>query len=58
MLDFTALFAVAINSIDALIVVAYVLAAASLGIVLGRGQKDNRDFFLADHRLPTWALLL
>ncbi|HEX2477380.1 MAG TPA: transporter [Lacipirellulaceae bacterium] len=58
MLDFTALFAVAISSIDALIVVAYVLAAASLGVVLGRGQKDNRDFFLADHRLPTWALLL
>ncbi len=58
MLDFTALFAVAISPIDALIVVAYVLAAASLGVVLGRGQKNNRDFFLADHRLPTWALLL
>jgi solute:Na+ symporter, SSS family len=56
--DFPALFAVAISSIDALIVVAYVLAAATLGIVLGRGQKDNREFFLANHRLPTWALLL
>jgi SSS family solute:Na+ symporter len=57
-LDFPALFAVAISSIDALIVVIYVVAAASLGVVLGRGQKNNRDFFLADHRLPTWALLL
>jgi SSS family transporter len=56
--DSPALFAVAINSIDALIVIVYVVAAASLGVVLGRGQKDNRDFFLADHRLPTWALLL
>jgi SSS family transporter len=56
--DFPALFAVAISSIDALIVVIYVVAAAALGVVLGRGQKDNRDFFLADHRLPTWALLL
>jgi SSS family transporter len=56
--DSPALFAVAISSIDALIVVIYVLAAATLGIVLGRGQKDNREFFLADHRLPTWALLL
>jgi SSS family transporter len=53
-----ALFAVAISSIDVLIVVTYVVAAALLGVVLGRGQKDNREFFLADHRLPTWALLL
>jgi SSS family transporter len=52
------LLSVAIGSVDALIVVAYVIAAASLGIVLGRGQADNREFFLADHRLPTWALLL
>jgi solute:Na+ symporter, SSS family len=52
------LFAVAISTLDALIVVAYVIAAASLGILLGRGQTDNRDFFLAGHRLPTWALLL
>jgi solute:Na+ symporter, SSS family len=57
-LDLPALFAVAISPIDALIVVIYVVAAAALGVVLGRGQKDNRDFFLADHRLPTWALLL
>jgi solute:Na+ symporter, SSS family len=56
--DFPALLAVAIGPVDALIVVAYITAAAALGIALGRGQKDNRDFFLADHRLPTWALLL
>src|SRR5688572_21489661 len=53
-----ALLAVAIGPVDALIVIAYVTAAALLGIALGRGQKDNREFFLADHRLPTWALLL
>lgn len=51
-------FSVAIGTLDGLIVLAYVLAAASLGILLGRGQHDNRDFFLAGHRLPTWALLL
>jgi SSS family transporter len=56
--DFPVLLAVAIGPVDALIVIAYVTAAALLGIALGRGQKDNREFFLADHRLPTWALLL
>jgi SSS family transporter len=29
-----------------------------LGIWLGRGQKNNRDYFLAGHKLPTWSLLL
>jgi Na+/proline symporter len=50
--------AAAVGTIDTLIVVVYVVAAASLGIVLARGQKGSRDFFLANHGLPTWALLL
>ena len=29
-----------------------------LGIWLGRGQKNNRDYFLGGHQLPTWSLLL
>jgi SSS family transporter len=29
-----------------------------LGVLLGRGQTDNRDYFLGGHRLPTWALLV
>jgi SSS family transporter len=53
-----ALLAVTISPLDVLIVVAYVGTAAILGIVLAKGQADNRAFFLADHRLPTWALLL
>jgi SSS family transporter len=51
-------FAAAVGAIDTLIVVVYVAAAAMLGIVLARGQKGSRDFFLADHGMPTWALLL
>ncbi len=51
-------FAAAVGTIDTLIVVVYVVAAASLGIALARGQTGSRDFFLANHRLPTWALLL
>ena len=52
------LFSVAIGTLDGLIVVAYIAATTLLGILLGRGQTDNRDFFLAGHRLPTWALLV
>jgi len=51
-------FAAAIGPIDAAIVVVYVVASTLLGIWLGRGQADQRDFFLADRRLPTWALLV
>jgi SSS family transporter len=50
--------AAAVGTIDALIVVVYVAAAATLGIALARRQKGSRDFFLANHALPTWALLL
>lgn len=53
-----AIFAVAIGPIDALVVVVYVVASTLLGIYLGRGQVDQRDYFLAGRSLPTWALLL
>jgi SSS family solute:Na+ symporter len=49
---------VAIGTLDALIVVFYLAATTLLGIWLGRGQKNNRDYFLASHKLPTWSLLL
>ena len=51
-------FAIAIGPIDAAIVVVYVIASTLLGVWLGRGQADQRDYFLADRQLPTWALLL
>lgn len=50
--------AIAIGSVDTLIVATYLLATVLLGIWLGRGQKNNRDFFLGGHQLPTWSLLL
>jgi SSS family transporter len=55
---FPALLAVAIGPFDVAIVVAYLLGTTLLGVWLGRGQRDNRDFFLGGHRLPTWALLV
>lgn len=48
----------AVGLIDVAIVVAYVATASLVGIFAGRGQTDNRAYFLGDHRLPAWALLL
>jgi SSS family solute:Na+ symporter len=56
--ELPAITSVAIGTVDALIVVAYLAATTILGIWLGRGQKNNRDYFLAAHKLPTWALLV
>ena len=47
-----------IGTVDALIVIGYLAATTLLGVWLGRGQKNNRDYFLAGHQLPTWSLLL
>jgi SSS family transporter len=56
--DSPAILAVAMGPVDGLIVVAYLAATTLFGVLLGRGQSDNRDFFLGGHRLPTWALLV
>ena len=58
MFELPAAIPVAIGTLDALIVVFYLAATTLLGIWLGRGQKNNRDYFLAGHKLPTWSLLL
>lgn len=58
MIEMPFTMAAVVGTIDTLIVVVYVVAAASLGIVLARGQKGSKDFFLANHGMPTWALLL
>jgi SSS family transporter len=57
-IHFPALLAVAIGPIDLAIVGAYMAGTTLLGVWLGRGQSDNRDYFLGGHRLPTWALLI
>lgn len=58
MFELPAAIPVAIGTLDALIVIFYLAATTLLGIWLGRGQKNNRDYFLAGHKLPTWSLLL
>jgi solute:Na+ symporter, SSS family len=46
------------GAIDWFVVVAYLIATTIFGVWVGRGQTDNRDYFLGAHRLPTWALLI
>jgi hypothetical protein len=43
---------VGIGPIDGFIVIAYLIVTTLFGVFLGRGQSDNRDFFLDSHRLP------
>ena len=41
-----------------LIAIAVYLAAINvLGAVLGRGQKDAKDYFLGSHAMPWWAVM-
>lgn len=47
-----------IHAIDAAIVIGYLLAVLALGMWVGRGQKSTVDYFLGDHSLPCWAVLL
>jgi len=47
-----------IGTLDALIVIAYMLAVLAFGIWVGRGGKSSADYFLGDRSLPWGALLL
>lgn len=44
-----------ISLTNLLVVLAYVVAVAAIGSVLGRRQKDASDYFLADRSVPWWA---
>lgn len=43
--------------LDLAVLVAYLAATTALGMWLGRGQKDARDYFVADRAVPWWAIL-
>lgn len=44
------------NLVDILILVVYLAGVVVLGTLLGRKQKDARDYFLADKSIPWWAV--
>lgn len=42
---------------DLAVLVIYLVATTALGMWLGRGQKDARDYFVAGRGVPWWAIL-
>jgi SSS family solute:Na+ symporter len=45
------------TGLDLAVLVVYLVGCTFLGIWLGRGQKDARDYFVADRAIPWWAIL-
>lgn len=35
----------------------YLIGTTALGVYLGKGQRDARDYFVAGRRIPWWAIL-
>lgn len=45
------------TALDLIVLVAYLGGTTFLGIYLGRNQKNTRDYFVANHTIPWWAVL-
>lgn len=49
--------AAAFTALDWAVLVLYLAGTTALGVWLGRGQKDARDYFVAGGTIPWWAVL-
>jgi solute:Na+ symporter, SSS family len=47
-----------IGVLDLVVVVVYLAGTTVLGVWLGRAQRDARDYFVASHAIPWWAVLI
>jgi len=45
------------TALDLIVLASYLGGTTLVGIRLGRNQRDTRDYFLASHRIPWWAVL-
>jgi solute:Na+ symporter, SSS family len=45
------------TTLDALVLLAYLVGTVSLGLWVGRRQKDAKDYFVADRAIPWWAVM-
>ena len=45
------------TALDFIVLVVYLIATTLLGVWLGRNQKDTKDYFVAGHAIPWWAVL-
>jgi SSS family solute:Na+ symporter len=46
------------TALDLVVVVLYLAGTTTLGIRLGRNHKTTSDYFIADHMIPWWAVLI
>lgn len=47
-----------LTALDLAVVVLYLVGTTALGLRLGRRQSDARDYFVASHTIPWWAVLV
>ena len=45
------------TALDFFVMIVYLAGTTALGVWLGRGQKDAKDYFVAGKRIPWWAIL-
>ena len=45
------------TTLDAIVLVAYLVGTLTLGLYVGRRQKDAKDYFVADRAIPWWAVM-
>ncbi len=45
------------TALDFIVLAAYLVGTTILGVWLGRNQKDSKDYFVAGHAIPWWAVL-
>jgi SSS family transporter len=48
----------AFTTLDTVVLVAFLAAVTGMGVWLGGGQQNARDYFLAGRNLPWWAICL
>src|SRR4051812_25430931 len=45
------------TTLDAVVLIAYLVGTTALGLYVGRRQRDAKDYFVADGAIPWWAVM-
>ena len=47
-----------LNWLDFFVIGAYLVGITALGILVGRKQRDSKDYFVAGREIPWWAVMI
>src|SRR5689334_2149259 len=47
-----------LNWLDFIVIGAYLVGITTLGIYVGRRQRDSKDYFVAGREIPWWAVMI